>query len=314
MGCASALPPASVTIVTTCKGRLGHLKQSLPTMVATGLPVVLVDYDCPEGAQHYAEENFPDVNIVAVAGRTVFNLAAARNLGAAVARSPFVFFCDCDVLVGEAFSAALRGLALSEQAFLVGGTGTLHGQCIVAKAAFDRIGGYDEVITGWGGEDGDFYLRLQAAGCGRGELPADLLTALPHSNRERTAFTGGGDPKASHRLNVAYATIKRDLEVLGTKPLPRELCEKVRAVVVAAFDQAERTHRAAVVTFPIPVALGPVAHLLDGTEGYRLTRHLRYEIAPVSPSRWSRLVMTLRAGRILARLKRRLFNRQAAPR
>jgi hypothetical protein len=35
----------SVAIITTCKGRLAFLKQTLPLMVATGFPVTVVDYD-----------------------------------------------------------------------------------------------------------------------------------------------------------------------------------------------------------------------------------------------------------------------------
>ena len=45
------------SIVTTCKGRLGNLKQSLPTFVAeAAAEVVVVDYDCPEGTGRNSAE------------------------------------------------------------------------------------------------------------------------------------------------------------------------------------------------------------------------------------------------------------------
>jgi hypothetical protein len=62
----------SVAIITTCKGRLAFLKQTLPLMVATGFPVTVVDYDCPEGTGDWVAANFPDVNLVRVKDRSFF--------------------------------------------------------------------------------------------------------------------------------------------------------------------------------------------------------------------------------------------------
>jgi len=45
------------SIVTTCKGRLGNLQQSLPTFVAqAAAEVVVVDYDCPESTGRTSAE------------------------------------------------------------------------------------------------------------------------------------------------------------------------------------------------------------------------------------------------------------------
>ncbi len=38
------------SIITTCKGRLEHLKQTLPAMLAQkDSEVIVVDYSCPHG-------------------------------------------------------------------------------------------------------------------------------------------------------------------------------------------------------------------------------------------------------------------------
>ena len=49
----------------------------------------------------------PDLRLVTVAGQQYFNKAAAQNIGAAHARHPILFFCDCDILLQEATVAAL---------------------------------------------------------------------------------------------------------------------------------------------------------------------------------------------------------------
>src|SRR5277367_5615452 len=81
-----------LTIVTTCKGRLSYLKRSLPSMIGAGLPVVVVDYDCPDGTSRYVEEHFSGVKVVRIRGKAGFNLSEARNLGAAAVFSKYIGF------------------------------------------------------------------------------------------------------------------------------------------------------------------------------------------------------------------------------
>ncbi len=79
----------SLSIITTCKGRLAHLKESLPAMAAQpGAEVVVVDYDCPEATTAYVREHFPAVKVVKVEGRPHFNNWEARNIGATHATAP----------------------------------------------------------------------------------------------------------------------------------------------------------------------------------------------------------------------------------
>lgn len=48
-----------LTFVTTCRGRLAHLRRSLPTFVAQpDAEVVVVDYDCPERSGEWVEQTF----------------------------------------------------------------------------------------------------------------------------------------------------------------------------------------------------------------------------------------------------------------
>ncbi len=284
-----------LTLVTTCKGRLAHLRQSLPLMARTGLPIVVVDYDCPDGARRYVAETFPQVKVVAVDGQPTFNLSRARNLGAAAVGTTFIGFFDSDALLQEGFAGEVGPAALSEAAFCVAGERDLHGQCIVPRAGFEKVGGYDEAMTGWGGEDGDFYLRLQAAGYRRIALRPGLVLPVAHGDDDRLRHTGGGSRVESHRLNVTYAAMKRDIEALQAgKALSHDERLALRKRVADALRRAAATGKAQTVEYRIRPNIGAAGYLYDGSTGYRLDGLLRYEIEPARRGIAARL---LAAGR-----------------
>ena len=90
------------SIITTCKGRLEHLKKSLPTMVAQSAnEVIVVDYSCPQGTGKFVSATFPSVRLVSVPGQEHFSNWKARNAGAAVATSNVLIFVDADTLMAE---------------------------------------------------------------------------------------------------------------------------------------------------------------------------------------------------------------------
>ena len=110
---------SALTAITTCKGRLAHLKETLPTLcAAAGLDVVLVDYDCPEGAGAWAEAAHPDVRVVKVRDRPLFNLSEARNLGAAAADTDWLVFLDADVGVTADFAREVEARLKPQTYFL----------------------------------------------------------------------------------------------------------------------------------------------------------------------------------------------------
>ena len=88
---------AFITFVTTCRGRLRHLRETLPTFVRQpDAAVVVVDYSCPEACGDWVEANFPHVEVVRSPDSPRFELSRARNLGAARVRSPWICFIDAD--------------------------------------------------------------------------------------------------------------------------------------------------------------------------------------------------------------------------
>lgn len=207
----------SIAFVVTCKGRLHHLKQSLPLLVASRpTEIVVVDYGCPDGAGDWVEREFAGVKLVRVDDDPFFCLSRARNKGAAYVESDWICFIDADVLVSPGWSAWTHRF-LQEGCFYKAGAEhrkrdrNIWGTVLCQRSAFNQIAGYDEIIRGWGGEDDDLYLRLRDSGLIESYIPPGYLTGVSHSDNERTEFHENKNRAAQRDINHSYIAIKRFL-------------------------------------------------------------------------------------------------------
>ena len=224
-----------ISAITTCKGRLAHLKTTLPSLMA--LPdceVVVVDYDCPQGAGDWVQSTFPAAKVVRVQDRPHFNLAEARNRGVAAATAPWLFLVDADVAVAPTFVAAITpllrpGVFLQPKPLLHELCGTL----VVASSDLAGIGGYDEVFQGWGAEDFDAVRRLEQTGRQADTFPVQLLRTIPHTDELRGRYHAISNPRDNVVINSLYRRVKADLGTLGV-----DLTEERRRAVYAQIRQA----------------------------------------------------------------------------
>ncbi len=232
-----------VTFITTCMGRLAHLKRSLPTwVVQPEAAVVVVDHSCPDGAGDWVASAHPGVSVIRMPGRPHFNISAARNAGAGAAQSPWLAFIDADVLLPEDFGARVFPLLHPEAYWRPEDpTPDLVGTVLVPRAAFEAAGGYDEALEGWGNEDGDLYRRLKWAGLRRGNFPAAGMEAIRHDDAARTAHARIKDRNVSWLVNRTYLEAKWGLLRLSEDPLDlearRALYAQVRDHVLAGLAQ-----------------------------------------------------------------------------
>lgn len=242
---------APISVIVTCKGRLGHLSQTLPTLVRA-LPdaeVILVDYDCPERSGDWAKANLPGVIVVRAHDRPTFNIARARNLGAAAASAPWLMFTDADVLFTAPLDAPLAA-RLKPGTYLLTDPRPpiLYGTVVMARADYEAVGGYDEVFEGWGTEDTDLLRRLEAHGVRPGAFDAGAVVGIEHADAERTAFHSL-DKHTNWTINEVYAAAKDDLTRMGWAAQIAErqaLYQGVRgALAGAAFDDRTVSHRVA---------------------------------------------------------------------
>lgn len=236
---------ALLTFVTTCRGRLAHLRETLPTFVAQPYTaVVVVDYGCPDGTGDWVETHFPQVEVVRSPESIRFEGGRARNLGAAVVRSPWICFVDADTRMDATFSERLKPL-LAPACFYRAEprNPSTWGMAICARADFEDIGGYDEVIQGWGKDDEDLYARLVMAGVNYVGFPGELVHAMKHSDDERVAHYDVKDRFLSESINHVYCRAKIDLMQLLRMPLEldvrKRLYKQVHASVMAARNSGE---------------------------------------------------------------------------
>ncbi len=235
-----------ISFITTCMGRLEHLQQSLPTwLVQPDCEVVVVDYSCPQRSGDWVENTHPGVKVVRVEGQPYFNVSKARNAGARVASGRWFCMVDADVLLAPGFATEAK-LLLDAGCFLrveQGAPNDLMGMVMISRGAFNAVGGYDEVMEGWGAEDLDMYLRLHHIGQRQTALPARLLTAIPHGDALRTQNAAIRDRVLGWNVNRLYIEGKMSLwRMLGVPPTfeeRRSLYALIRRAVMENSDAKE---------------------------------------------------------------------------
>ena len=258
-----------ISAIVTCKGRLDHLQRTLPTLLA--LPdreVVVVDYDCPQGAGDWVEAAHPGVKVVRVGNRPFFNIAEARNVGAAAATAPWLLLTDADILFHPKLVEAVRpwlkaGVFLRSESQMEGLRGTL----IVSAADFQAVGGYDEVYQGWGNEDVDLVIRLEQAGIRPLDFPVHMISAISHDNALRGQHHALSDPMFNWKINTLYLKAKIDLFKHGIeldRPARQALYDQITrgAHEPGGLEKVELTFRREVVA------------------GMRVATTLRYDVGP----------------------------------
>jgi glycosyltransferase involved in cell wall biosynthesis len=238
-------------IITTCKGRLEHLKASLPRMLAQNCnEVIVVDYSCPQGTAAYVSENFPSVRVVPVEGQTHFSNWRARNAGASIAQSDVLVFVDADTLLAD---GAIDWIAAhvpprtfgyvdsaTSRAFNRDGprlaANQLKGFQVIPLAAFRRVGGYDEILEGYAaGADTDLEQRLAMIGLTRRPIDARIVESVIQHDAASRVEHHASPVKFSYAAGLLYRAAKRTLLRLNRRA---ELPIAVRRNLYQAATQA----------------------------------------------------------------------------
>ena len=243
------------SIITTCKGRLDHLKQSLPTMVSQGAKeVIVVDYSCPDGAGDYVASQYPEVRLVRVEGEQHFSNWKARNAGAEAATGDMLVFVDADILLAKGAIASLDeqipddayGSFDRETSWAVSRTrqgltaNQIKGFLAVPARAFHRLGGYDDVLRGYAaGADTDLEDRMPLIKVAKQSLdPKILADVLDHDAASRTRHHAY-PVRISYCAGLLYRDAKRALLANGGKvQLPLKVRERLFDAAMAAAQDA----------------------------------------------------------------------------
>jgi Glycosyl transferase family 2/N-terminal domain of galactosyltransferase len=227
------------SIITTCKGRLDHLKQTLPQFVKQNdTQVIVVDCACPQHSGDWVRQHFPQIAVVELRAEEYFRANHARNSGAAQANAPYLIFLDADTLVADDFAGKIEP-ALAPGSFLrfrFPEGNDLNGACVVPAEAFRAVCGYDEVIEGYGGEEQELYWRLRRRGLTMQHLLAEgVCRPIAHDNQSRIVFHREKDMNRAFLQVRAYRLCKE--AVLGVMFTP-ELSKPQREALWHAVEKA----------------------------------------------------------------------------
>jgi hypothetical protein len=232
----------SIRFITTCKGRLTHIQETLPLLWEQAKQdIILVDYSCPQNSGEWVEKNYPQVHIVRV-DSTGFNVSDARNQGAHDLNCDFICFIDADVKVHSGFLEWLQD-NLNPYCFYTitksSGTNELWGTTIVPTHAYKLIQGYDVLFSGWGGEDDDLYYRLKIAGFSQLEMPAHFFEPIKHDDSQRTQFFQIKDKTQQHYINRFYSVAKKQVMAFyrAEGELPFEIRNEIYTKISDVFNK-----------------------------------------------------------------------------
>ena len=208
----------AASIVTTCKGRLAHVQQTLPCSLAQECDfpyeVIVVDYGDPDGAFAWCRRlGHPAVVGVRVLdGVDEFNFPRARNCGAAHARGSVLAFVDAETMLPPNWLAVAVAAIASGQCVLyrpqMPGAAERCGTCAVSRRVFHAVRGYDESFLGYGFEDADLYNRCEQQGP---HLAYDYreMPVIHHADELRTRFCQQKDKQQSGPMHRRMAAARQ---------------------------------------------------------------------------------------------------------
>lgn len=181
----------SITIVTVCMNREEHLVRTACAVarwphhqthiiVDWSSEVPLLRSDLPSDSR---------IRLVRVNDEKVWSPALAYNFGISLVTTDYVMRMDADCWP-EMYWEPLAEIDFDAAYVGKGGAGRF-GQFLMPLDMFDRVGGFNERMVGWGFEDKDLCFRLKfQSGVRLIELCDKCIGVLEHSNGKRLSGQG----------------------------------------------------------------------------------------------------------------------------
>lgn len=202
----------TISYCVTVYNRLEHLSQTLPRSVADNPACEFVVVDCgsTDGAQEWLRQAaLPRLHLVMLT-KGYYEPSKAKNCAHAAATGDVLVNLDADNIAAPEYTRELLELFgdgaelvypnLRDRACRGGG----EGRVAIARQLFERLGGYDEQLRGWGYDEMDLIRRAQAFGA-ECRMASTAACFLEHSHAVRTKNFACRDPRASNSRNQAIS-------------------------------------------------------------------------------------------------------------
>lgn len=159
----SQLP--SVDLITPCRNRVEYLRDSLPSWLACPQlqRIIVVDFNSTTPViDELGDLGDERVTVVRVEDEPMWRQGRAQNIGLGLAKADLVLKSDADVSTVN-IGSYVQQMADDPGIFFKGycKQGTSSGLCLAPLRRMRAIGGYHDHMSGWGGDDVDFYRRLK---------------------------------------------------------------------------------------------------------------------------------------------------------
>lgn len=186
---------AGLSIVTVCMNRREHLRRSAERVAAWPhhREHLVVDWSSLEPLRRADLPADPRLRLVRVEGESRWNLCRAYNFAIAQVRHPWILKLDADCWPAAAFDPALLlgpspplGEAPDRRSWFGSGPDGRKGQFLCDRRLFEAIGGFHELLVGYGFDDKELQIRLeQCGGQAPDAIPLDWLEVIVHGDEER---------------------------------------------------------------------------------------------------------------------------------
>jgi glycosyltransferase involved in cell wall biosynthesis len=187
----------SVALITPCRNRAEHVLGSLPSWLACRQVdrILIVDFNStPELLPQLAAFDLERVTVIRLEDEPLWRQGRAQNVAlryaSAQGDTTTVLKVDADIEV-VSIAPYLEAMAGDGALFYRGFSklGSSSGSCLFRLGQGRRCGGWHDQMSGWGGDDVDFYQRMRRRG-----LRATVFE--PESFRETTQPMEGKNSEA----------------------------------------------------------------------------------------------------------------------
>jgi hypothetical protein len=177
-----------LSVITVCMNRQQHLLETARRIAAWPHHQEHLILDWSSRVPVERAQLPPDsrIRLERVDGEQRWNLCRAYNLAARLARGRLLMKLDADCWPDQFDPELLNRMDAGVCRFGSGPDGRL-GQFLMHRSAFEAVGGFNEVLLGYGFDDKDLKARLASLGFQLHALPVDAIGVIAHSIHERVS-------------------------------------------------------------------------------------------------------------------------------
>ena len=179
-----------LSVITVCMNRQQHLQSTAVRVAefAHHQEHLVLDWSSREPLRRDQLPSDSRIRVERVEGETRWNLCRAYNVAAQLAHGDVLLKLDADCWL-EQIDLDLHLKTVSDVCWFGSGLDGRLGQFLMTRAAFEAVGGFNELLVGYGFDDKDLKARLKSLDFAIQLLPEASIGVIPHSIHERVSRT-----------------------------------------------------------------------------------------------------------------------------